>query len=152
MYWQEKLDIIKKKHRAPIFRDMFREGGAVIEKIMRVFHNATYQSFMMSENPSNLLKKVDEKAEMTILEFEHTFLDILDDSTNYWLLLIDVPMGNSHQVYDCQKEALVDLYYLASSRFNRFRFYIVDKKYKWLYFYDMNREEDIVNIYKSENE
>jgi hypothetical protein len=41
MYWLEKLDIIKKKYTPSDFRYPFREGGNIIEKIIRRFHIAT---------------------------------------------------------------------------------------------------------------
>lgn len=150
MYWNEKLDIIKKEYPAPIFKDIFREGGGVIEKIIRIFHDATYMSFTQCNNLETLLKDDIEPKEMTILELENKISESLEEDKNYWLFLIDIPMGKRFQIYDCQKKPLIDLYYMASSRLFKFRFYIVDKKYNWLYYISMDRSENTARIYKSE--
>lgn len=152
MYWLEKLDIIKKEHPAPAFRDMFRKGGEVVEKIIRVFHNATYLTFITSEKLETLLKGEPSSKEMSILEFENLLPDLLEEDQNYWLLLVDVFMGKGFQVYDCRKQPLLDVFYMSWSRQSQLRFYIVDKKYKWLRFVDMNRNNDKVQVYESKIE
>lgn len=149
MYWPEKLDILKKKYSSTEFKDMFREGGNVIEKIIRKFHNATYLTFTGSHDRQSLLKNCELVKETTILGVD-SYLDELEDNTNYWLLLVKTPMGNDLQVYDCRKEPLFDLYYLSSIKEQEF--YIVDKKYKWLLYFRINRYENNACIYRSNNE
>lgn len=149
MYWPEKLDILKKKYTSSEFKDMFREGGNVIEKIIRKFHNATYLTFVGSDDRQSLLKNCELIKETTILGVDN-YLDELEDNTNYWLLLVKTPMGNDFQVYDCRKAPLFDLYYLSSIKEQEF--YIVDKKYKWLLYFRINRYENNACIYRSNNE
>ncbi|HCO67031.1 MAG TPA: hypothetical protein DIT04_04630 [Dysgonomonas sp.] len=147
MYWQEKLDIIKKKYPSPVFRDMFRAGGDIVEKIIHKFHNATYQTFTQSDNPKDLLKSCELVKETCILDLEN-YLYQLEDNVNYWFFLLDTPMGNRFQVYDCRKAPLIELYYLASVQDNM-KFYIVDKKYEWLLFFELDRKENTAYIYQS---
>lgn len=150
MYWPEKLDILKKKYSSSEFRDMFREGGNVIEKIIRKFHYATYMTFTESDNRKSLLKNCELVKETTVLGADR-YLDELEDNINYWQLFVRTLMGNDFQVYDCSKKPLLDLYYLSSS-IKEQEFYIVDKKYKWLLYFVIDRNENNACIYKSNNE
>ncbi|SHE78660.1 hypothetical protein [Dysgonomonas macrotermitis] len=147
MYWQEKLNIIKKKYPSLVFRDMFHSGGEVAEKIIRKFHNATYLTFKQCDDPKTLLKDCRLVKETGILELEN-YLYELEDGINYWLFLLNPPMGNTFQVYDCRKAPLIDLYYLASGR-EDLKFYIVDKKYEWLLLVEIETEENTAFIYES---
>jgi len=146
MYWNEKLDIIKKKYPAPAFRDMFRIGGEVIEKIIRKFHNATYMTFTQSDCPESLLKEGYTVREVGILELERKLYD-LEEEVNYWLFLLAVPMGNPFQVYDCRKAPLLELFYWVSGN-EDVRFYIADKKYAWIWFVRLNNKENTAYVYE----
>ena len=148
MYWEEKLHFIKQKYLAPIFKDMFREGRIIEEKIIRTFHKATCLTFKEENNYECLLKKINSSEDISILEFEKSFWGNFEDGNNYWLYVIDMPMGSSYRVYDCQKLPIISIYF-SISVLERARFYIVDKKYKWLYYIDVKKLESTASIFYS---
>ncbi len=148
MYWEEKIDLVKKEYPAPLFKDPFRQGGAIIEKIIRNFHNATYLTFVQSDDKRSLMKNCKLIKETAIIDVYQKEIDKLDENTNYWLLLIQMPMGEGIKVYDCQKEAISYILYLASG-LNKLEFYIADKKYNWLTYFNIDRSLNTASIYKS---
>jgi len=150
MYWSEKVDLIKKTYPAPAFRDMFRQGGNVIEKIIRRFHHASYLTFTQSDNPKVLLKSSQFINEIASPQLESYLEQRLETNQNYWLFLLNTPMGKPFQVYDCQQKPLINLYYSAYPMHQRF--YIVDKKYRWLLFFEQQSKTDTICIYESKQE
>ena len=150
MYWSEKIDFVKKNFPATDFKDPFRSGGEIIEKIIVKLFESTWLNFSESENKTTLLKQGEYIKTCTIKQLYKDELLHLDKNKNFWLLLIKVPMGSNYQVYDCKYEALRELLYLSSGQ-NEQEFCIVDKKYLWLLFFKVDRTKDIVEIYKTGN-
>ena len=59
-------------------------------------------------------------------------------------------MGADHQVYDCQKAPLMDLVRILSYAITH-GFYIADKKYKWITYFNYEQETNTFALYKSED-
>jgi len=150
MYWSEKIDLVKKKFPTADFKDPFRSGGEIIEKIIAKIFESTWLNFYESENKAALLKHGVHIKNCTVKQLYKDELPHLDKDKNFWLLLMKLPMGPNFQVYDCKYEPLRELLYLSSGQKEQ-QFCIVDKKYSWLLFFKVDRTRDIVEIYKTGN-
>lgn len=115
MYWHEKLDLIKKKFPDG-FKDPFRAGTDVIRKIVETLFKSTLLNFTESENRVGLLKQGILTRTCDLKHLYSEELNHLNNGSNYWLLLIQVPMGSNFQVYDCKYPALKELLYLSSGQ------------------------------------
>ncbi len=145
MYWQEKIDLVQRKFPPPLFKDPFHNGKRIIEAINRNFQCSP--AHPLSKKQDKLpLKEAVLLRQMSIEEFYKNELDRLPLNMNYWLLLMEMPMGYGPRVYDCQKDALRYLLYLSSG-LDEQKFYIVDKKYEWAIY--INRYKNITDIYQS---
>lgn len=150
MYWSEKIEIIKKRFPAADFKDPFKSGRAIIEKIVVKLFDSSWMKFSSSENKAALLKQVVEIKNCTVKQLYKEELPQLDKDKNFWLLLMKLPMGSQILVYDCKYEPLRELLYLSSGQ-NEQEFCIIDKKYSWLLFFKLDSIKDTVEIYRSEN-
>lgn len=150
MYWSEKIDLIKKKFLPADFKDPFRSGGEIIEKIIVKLFESTWLNFSESEDKAALLKHSVLIKTCTVKELYEDKLLHVDKDKNFWLLLMNLPMGPSFQVYDCKYEPLRELLYLSSGQREQ-QFCIVDKKYSWLLFFKIDRITDVAEIYKTGN-
>ncbi len=150
MYWSEKIDLVKKKFPTTDFKDPFRSGGGIIEKIIVKLFESTWLNFSESENKATLLKQGEYIKSCTVKQLYKDELPLLDKDKNFWLFLIKLPMGSNLQVYDCKYEPLRELLYLSSGQ-NEQEFCIVDKKYSWLLYFKVDRIKDLAEIYKTGN-
>ena len=143
MFLEEKIDLVKKRFPQPEFKDPFRSGEKIKEKIIRQFHNSTPLKFYQSTDRKSLIKDCVLIKECCVNEFYKVELEKLDDVSNYWLFLI-----TENRVYDCQKASLRYLLYLLSGQ-EKQEFYIMHKKYFWTVYFRLEKEKNIVEIYKS---
>jgi hypothetical protein len=125
MYWSEKLDLIKKKFPKE-FKDPFKAGPGIVEKIVAILFKSTLLNFIASENRAALLKQGSLIRRCSLKQLYNEELPRLDNGSNYWLLFVNIPMGSSFQVYDCKYQALKELVYLSSGQEEQ-EFCIVDK-------------------------
>jgi len=150
MFWNEKVELVKSKFSSADFKDPFRKGGGITEKIVVILFKSTWLNFVKSENRVALLKEGVLAKSCTVKQLYENELPLLNRDKNYWLLLINLPMGSSFQVYDCKYEPLRELLYLSSGQDEQ-EFCIVDKKYYWLLFFKIDRDKDLVKIYRKGN-
>lgn len=148
MYWREKIEILKSKFQPSDFKDPFINGRVVVDKIRTIFFTATSRNFIQAENRPSLLKSEYTLKCCNVRDLHERELISLNDESNYWLLLIDIPMGDSFQVYDCKYQPLRELLYLSSGLSNQ-DFCIVDKKYLWLKYFRIDSQENRVEIYST---
>jgi hypothetical protein len=148
MYWNEKIDLVKKKFPSE-FKDPFRAGPEIIKKIATILFETTLLNLMESEDRAGLLKQGTLTKLCSLKHLYHEELPRLNNGSNYWLLLIEVPMGSNFQVYDCKYQALKELVHLSSGQDHQ-ELCIVDKKYAWLLFFKIDRTKDMVKIYNAE--
>ena len=147
MFWEEKIDLVKKQFSQPEFDDPFRSGRQIIEKIIRHFHNSTPLKFSQTTDRKSLIKNCSLIKQCCIDKFYKEELEKLENSTNYWLFLNP---DNINRVYDCQKAPLRYLLYLSSGQ-KKQEFYIVHKKYLWAVYFESDKERNVVEIYKCGN-
>jgi hypothetical protein len=148
MYWNEKIQIMQNKFSSVEFKDPFYNGAIIIKKIMSKFHNVKH--FHQIDDKENFVINKNFIKECSVKNFYRNEMEKLEQSINYYLLLIDIPMGNGEKIYDCQKDALRYLLYL-SSELEKQRFYILDKKYNWLNYFVRNNGTGTVKMYKYGN-
>ena len=147
MYWEQKIDLIKKAFSESDFKDPYFKGSEVIEKILFKLHNCTWAKFYNAENRTVLIKngKLFKTCTITQLYLEE-LPRLLDKQINIWLLFINVPQGKGFQIYDCKYSAMMEaLHY--SSGLRQQEFYIVEKKYNWLLYFKIDRDNDVVEIF-----
>lgn len=56
MYWNEKIDLIKKQFPPNLFRDPSYEGREIVEKIVLKLHHSTLSGFRRSEDRAALIR------------------------------------------------------------------------------------------------
>lgn len=145
MYWNEKIDLVKKKFPDE-FKDPFRAGPEIVKKIVTILFDCTMLNFIESENRAELLGHGTLIKRCSLKQLYSEELPRLDNGSNYWLFLFKIPMGSNFQVYDCKYQALRELVYLSSGQDEQ-DFCIVDKKYAWLLFFKIDRLNNTVGIY-----
>ena len=148
MYWNEKIQIMQNKFNSLEFKDPSYNGKLIIKTVMTKFHN--FKHFHQIDAKEKLIKNKILIKECSIANFYKDEMEKLELSINYYLLLIDIPMGSGEKIYDCQKDALRCLLYLSSG-IEKQRFYILNKKYNWLNYFVINNDIDTVKIYKYGN-
>jgi hypothetical protein len=148
MYWEEKINLIKKKFSVTDFKEPYLTGIEIVEKIILKMHNATLEKYYAIEDKVQIIKDVSLLRKCTVKELHNVELPKLEKDTHFWLLLVNMPLGKSYKVYDCKYNPLKELLYYSSNVANQ-TFYVVDKKYKWLLFFKVDTQNNMVEIYKS---
>lgn len=74
-----------------------------------------------------------------------TAVSTLDPAANYWVVIVKGDTSMAQQlVYDCKPAPMVQLIAIAPGNF-----FIGDKKYQWLVYFDINRTENMVTLIKA---
>lgn len=148
MYWTEKIDLLKKKYPAADFKDPFTDGKQVIEKIIARLFKTTWLNFTQAENKATLLRHGGCIKTITVEQLYKKELPGLQNGRNYWLLMLNLPMDLGYKVYDCKYEPLKELLLLSSGQMKQ-EVCVVDKKYEWLLFFEIDNNRDAVKIYQA---
>ncbi|QBH95395.1 hypothetical protein EKN56_02630 [Limnobaculum zhutongyuii] len=148
MYWQEKIHRLKQQYPAPQFNDPFWRGKNIIATIAQTFFHFSQEDIYSHKLDATKIKNRELIKTCPTKTLYQEEIVKLPENVNYWLLLMNPPMGAECQIYDCQKNALRELLYLSSGA-SEPQFYIIDKKYQWLVFFNVNRQQDVVTLYKS---
>ncbi len=137
MFWEEKIDLIAKKHGPDGFKNPFTAWPGILKSIEDTFIIQTEH-----DNWEDNIKRKEELATFEVF-FLDTVLSSLPDDTNYWLVMMmgDYPTAK-RLVYDCSTAALKEMISLS-----KYSFYIVDKKYSWLTYFKCDPEK--ITLYKS---
>ena len=144
MNWEEKIDILKKDFSPTDFRDPFTDCLDILKKIESKFIIKNNYNF---NNWSDNLKN---KVLLRIVTLETSYQEIkcLDIKTNFWAVIInDNTPTARHLIYDCKINSLEVLL-----SFTLGDFCIIDKKYKWLTYFKVDRVKNEVIIFKSGDE
>ncbi|AYB33342.1 hypothetical protein [Chryseolinea soli] len=142
MYWEEKIERLKKTTDPKDFRDPFTEGLDILKKI----HDRFLTTYTLDYNegfqnwPDGLKDK--EKVKELLPPHLHWELTVLDPKQNYWIVLAEALPGKTARVYDAKPAVILTLVSLW-----QVDFYIGDKKYNWLVHF--KRSPDNVAIYKA---
>lgn len=137
MFWEEKIDLIAKKHGPDGFKNPFTAWPDILKRIEDTFIIKTYDTSW-----EDSIKLKEQLATIEIKELD-VMLSLLANNTNYWVVMLmgNFPTAKRH-VYDCNPASLKDLI-----RLSEYSFFIVDKKYKWLTYFEYNAEK--VTVFKS---
>jgi hypothetical protein len=146
MFWEEKIDRLKKKFSQADFNDPFMNWSDILKK--------TEARFIINHDPNerlvNWADKIKDKKCICTLAYSKIYQQIkkLDVNKNYWVMIVEGPYPTSrHLVYDCKSNAMEWLISIA-----RGNFYIVDKKYAWFIYFESNQEKKEITLYKSGHE
>ncbi|MGR3812243.1 DUF6756 family protein [Jiulongibacter sp. NS-SX5] len=140
MYWEEKIDKIKKESDPRNFKVPFTDWSIILKKIESKFVKKENSDFIFSNWDYRLKEKRHIKTILTAsIDGE---LDRLDSSQNYWLVLTRDKANFKNLVYDCKPTVIKILIELWKADF-----YIVDKRYTWLVYF--KRHEADTEIFKS---
>ena len=145
MFWEEKIDQVKKKFSQDEFRVPFSDWSGIMKKMEARFVISSKPDYQYTNWSEGLKEKV------VLRKIAHqaipTVISTLDPATNYWVVIVlgDASMAQQF-VYDCKPAAIEHLAAIAPGDF-----YIGDKKYQWLVHFKMDQTENAVTLIKAVN-
>jgi hypothetical protein len=143
MFWEEKIDGLKKWFPAADFRVAFTEGTAILKKMEARFVFSAKPAYQRT----NWAERVKDPIVICSLEGDDVFAAIsaLDRATNYWVVIV-LGEGSMTErfVYDCKPAVMGRLAGIAPGDY-----YIGDKKYGWLVYFSVDRTANSVTLIKS---
>jgi hypothetical protein len=125
MFWQEKIDYLKKRFGPKAFRDPFRHGIGIRERIFARFFEVDF----LENEESWELKEALFIRSVGSPDFWQREWKVLATDERYWLLIAHPPNGGSFQVYDGNTDALQAVIQMGSTGGD---FFLVEKKYNRL--------------------
>lgn len=139
MFWEEKIDIIKKKYDSKDFKVPFTNWSEIFGQIER--------RFIVKKNSQNHYKNwignIKDKIQIQIVTDAILIeqLNVLGRSENFWLVIISGNEENGrHLIYDCKLPVIVELINMSDTSF-----LIVHKKYDWLACFEkMGKQKTII--------
>jgi len=139
MFWDEKIEVLKKKFPQDQFRIPFSDWSDILKKIETKFlkRSREYRFTYWSE----YLK---EKAPIRIIPRQEIGREIakLSSRQNYWVIIAcDNAPTTEHLVYDCKIDAAKALLSIAPADF-----YLGDKKYAWLAYFKVDCAENRISL------
>ena len=150
MYFEEKIEQIKKEFSSSEFKIPFNDATQILKTIETHFirqKDISKSRNNVSQNCNEWASNMKEKEMIESIQPQniHDFLNKFEPENNYWLVIAwrENPQIK-HQIYDTKLNALKVVVSIHQNHF-----FIIDKKYKWLYFFDVDKENDVVTIYKS---
>ena len=142
MFWEEKIDRLKKEVDPTDFKVPFTNGSKILKKIEGKFVIKENSNITFSSWDSRLKGKTQIKKILTAnIDGE---LERLDLNKNYWIVLARDKADFKNLVYDSKPTVIKILSGLWDGDF-----YIVDKKYNWLTYF--KRDTTNTEIFKSKN-
>ena len=140
MYWQEKIDRLKKETAPKDFKVPFTNWSTILKKIEDKFVIKGNFNLTFSNWDSRLKEKRPVRKILTAnIDNE---LDKFDPNQNYWIVLARNQADFKNLVYDSKPTGIKILSGLWDGDF-----YIVDKKYNWLTYFKRDTTE--TEVFKS---
>jgi hypothetical protein len=152
MYFEEHIERLKKEFSSSEFRVPFTEATEVLKKIENKFIKVKdIQTDLnnIGQYCSNWTENLKNKTEIKNIDIFQIkeYLDRLDQDKKYWTILASRKKPSTkHYIYDTKLKSMVALLNIRLDDF-----FIADKKYEWLVFFQIDREKQISTIYKSGN-
>jgi hypothetical protein len=140
MYWEEKIDKLKKDTDPKDFRVPFTDWSTILKKIEDKYIVKENSNYTFS-NWADRLKDKKKVKDLLTVNIDNE-LNNLDDYQNYWVVLTGNKADSKNLVYDSKPKVIARLVGLW-----REDFYIVDKSYNWLIYFKNNA--DSTEVYKS---
>ena len=143
MFWEEKIDILKKKHPSSDFRVPFSDWSGILKNIESKFLIKVEANYSFS-NWADRIKNKEIVVEASLNEVQE-FIERLNKSQNYWTVLqLGQEPSFKYMIYDCKPSVILEIADLS-----RTDFFIVEKKYSWFTYFNCDRETNTLHIYKS---
>lgn len=143
MFWEEKIDILKKKHSSSDLRVPFSDWSGILKNIENKFVLKENDSYSFSNWAERIKNK--ELIIEASLNRAQKFIEMLNKRQNYWtVLVLELEPTSKHMVYDCKPSVILDIANMSKSDF-----FIVEKKYSWFTYFNCDREINMLRIYKS---
>jgi hypothetical protein len=150
MFFEEKIDRLKRKFPPTDFKVPFTEGSSILKSIETNFiiiKDLNKDLNNLRQYFNNWADNIKHKTEVKSIDLNNhnAWLDKLDSNTNYWMVLA---YGNSqshkHLVFDCKPHALIALFYITQDDF-----FVIDKRYKWFSYFQVNKQTNKATIFRS---
>jgi hypothetical protein len=143
MYWEEKIDRLKKRFSQDEFRVPFSDWSGIMKKMEARFVISNKATYQYNNWPEGLKERI--VLRKTTSQAIPTEISKLNHVTNYWVV---IGLGNDSMtqllVYDCKPAAIKDLAAIAPGDF-----YVGDKKYQWLVYFSMDKTANAVTLIKA---
>jgi hypothetical protein len=140
MYWEEKIDRLKKETDPTDFKVPFTDWSTILKKIEDNFIIKENSDFIFSNWDSRLKEQRRIKKILTANIVGE--LDKFDSKQSYWIVLTRDKADFKNLVYDSKPTVIKILSGLWDGDF-----YIVDKKYNWLTYFKRNNTD--IEVFKS---
>jgi len=148
MYFQEKIDTLKKIFKSSDFKVPFTDATSILKQIEKHFivqKNVEEDTNNLSQYHNRWSENMKKKVELRQGYMHYMqYLEKLDPETNYWVVLA---FEYKHQVFDCNPKAMQSLVLAGKTDF-----FVVDKKYKWFSYFALDQEGNLNRAYKSGGE
>jgi len=131
MFWEEKIDRLKKETDPADFKVPFTDWQTILKKIEDKFVAKEDSNYRFSNWETRLKDKTKLKELLTVTIDNE--LDKLDPKQNYWIVLTNDSVDFKNLVYDCTPDVTKKLCRLWGRNF-----YIVHKKYNWLTYFKVD--------------
>lgn len=143
MYWEEKIDLLKKKFSDSDFHVPFTNGAEILQKIEAKFiinHDPRNQHSYWSDSIKDVTFIRNITKQTVNLELAR-----LESYENYWVVIEKGKTSTSkYIVYDCKVNSLEALLSFTSTDF-----YLIHKNYDWFTFFNASKTTHKIAIYKS---
>jgi hypothetical protein len=143
MFWEEKIDGLKKETDAKDFKVPFTDWSTILKKIENKFIVLENSNYLFSNWADRLKNKTKIKEFLTVNSDQE--IEKLDNDQNYWIVLTKNRADSKSLVYDSKPKIIAKLVGLWDGDF-----YIVEKRYNWLAFF--KRRQDDMEVFKSGDE
>jgi hypothetical protein len=141
--WEEKIDHLKKQFNSTEFKVPFTDWFEILKKIESKFivkQDSNYEFTNWAENIKNKIF-----IQSVNLESLPNQIDRINENQNHWVVVVmnNGPTGKQY-VYDCRPKAIAGLTSIAPGDF-----FIIDKKFGWLTYFERDDTSSRFSIYKS---
>ena len=142
MYWEEKIENIKRRFSQAEFRVPFTEWPDILKKIEAKFvyrnnstnHFANWGDNLKDQVPIHTISEAALSSEM----------EKLNPFQNYWLVILTSNNPTArHLVYDCKPKSLNAVLSIAPGHF-----FIVHKKLEWLTYFQVDKGKKEIKVSK----
>lgn len=145
MFWEEKIDALKRIYTQEQFRVPFTTWPGILKKIEDKFIIKDWSQLQFVLWSGNLKQETPIKT-LPWHALDQEISNLVEDS-HYWVIFVlSSDPTSPHYLYDCQPLPMRQLVSMAPADF-----YIVDKRYNWLTYFKVDRKRKEVLLLKSGN-
>src|SRR5688572_3373768 len=128
MYFEEKIDRLKRRFSDQDFKDPYLSGIEILKSIEKKFivvKDIRYDLNNLASGYTKWSENIKNKIEIKSLDTSELpqWVKRLDPNSNFWMVLTPYSTANSKLVFDCKPNALIELLFISRTSFS-----LVDKK------------------------